>query len=115
MGEVEPVRMVLRSGKQALQAAPKGGSLADVGLGVGVRAAQKKHGRGGSYDGEDVAVTFRAELDAFSQHKAIVVRPTSEMQAPLVRSVIPSAVPSECEGKSRDLVSALPCLTRMEL
>ena len=38
-------------------------------------------GRGGGYDGEDGAVMFRAELDAFSQHKAIVVRLTGEMQA----------------------------------
>src|SRR5260370_9758013 len=65
MAQVEPSRMLLRSGKQALQPPPKVGSLADVGLGVGVRAAQKKHGRGGSYDGEHAALTFRAQLDPF--------------------------------------------------
>src|SRR5260370_20872160 len=68
MAQVEPSRMLLRSGKQALQPPPKVGSLADVGLGVGVCAAQKKHGRGGRYDGEDVAVTFRAELKTLTQH-----------------------------------------------
>src|SRR5438270_6656082 len=73
--------MLLRSGQQPLQAASKVGRLADIGLGVGILAAQKKHGRSGGYGGEDLGVSFRAELEAFGRHKAIVVRLTGEMQA----------------------------------
>ena len=68
MAEVEALRMILRSGKKALQPPPKVGSLADVGLGVRILAAQKKHSRGRGYGGEDLGVSFRAELDAFGQH-----------------------------------------------
>src|ERR1700730_6408622 len=53
MAQVEAFRMLLRSGKQPLQPPPKVGSLANVGLGVGILAAQKKHGWGGGYGGED--------------------------------------------------------------
>src|SRR5260370_22513822 len=81
MAQVEAFRMLLRRGKQPLQPPPKVGRLADIGLGVGILAAQKKHSRGGGYGGEDIGVNFRAELDAFGQHKAIVVRLTREMQA----------------------------------
>ena len=81
MTQVEALRMLLRSGKQALQPPSEVGSFADVGLGVCILAAQKKYSRGGDYRGEDPGVSFRPELDAFGQHKAIVVRLTREMQA----------------------------------
>src|SRR5437879_13922245 len=73
--------MLLRSGKQSLQPPSEVSRLADVGLGVGILAAQKKYSRGGGYGGKDLGVSFRAELDAFSQHKAIVVRLTGERQS----------------------------------
>src|SRR6266404_1013031 len=72
--------MLLRSGKQSLQPPSEVSRLADVGFGVGILTAQKKHGGSGGYGGEDLGVSFRAELDAFGQHKAIVVRLTREMQ-----------------------------------
>ena len=106
--------MLLRSGKQPLQPPPKVGSLADVRLGARILAAQKKYSRGGGYDGEDGAVMFRAELDAFSQHKTIVVRLTGEMQARFLcsrhvdvvrRSIVESArsqiLPSRIESRDK--------------
>jgi hypothetical protein len=68
MAQIEALRVILRSGKQALQPPPKVGGLADVGLGVCVLAAQKKHSWGGGYGGEDLGVSLRAELEALGQH-----------------------------------------------
>ena len=70
--QIEPLRPLFRRGKQPLQPPPKVGSLADVRLGVCILAAQEKHGRRSGDGGEDVAVTFRLELDALAEHSPIV-------------------------------------------
>ena len=72
IAQVKALGLLLRGRKQPLQPPAQVGSLADVGLGVRVCAAQKKHRRGGSYGGEDLSISFRPELDAFGQHSEIV-------------------------------------------
>jgi hypothetical protein len=56
-----------------LQPTPKVGSLADIGLGIRILAAQEKHCRSGG-GGKDLGVSFRMELDAFGQHLPILIR-----------------------------------------
>ncbi len=72
IAQVEPSCALFGRRKQSLQPPPQVGSLADVGLGVRILAAQKKHGGGGGYGGEDLGVSFRTELYAFGQHNWIV-------------------------------------------
>ena len=56
--------------EQALQAAAQIRRLADVGLGLGVRSAQKKHGRGRRDRGEDLRIPLRREFQALGQHES---------------------------------------------
>src|ERR1700674_231428 len=97
MAQVEALRMLLRSGQEALEPPSKVGSLADVGLGVGILAAQKKHRRGSGYVGEDLGVSFRAELDAFGQHSTIVEEVKGQR--------------SDCRGEARGAALNLRNLT----
>src|ERR1700676_4289179 len=82
MAQIEALRVILRSGKQALQPPPQVGRLADVGLGVRILGAQQKHSGDGGYGGEDLGVSFRAELDAFGQHLPILIR----IRCPLLKT-----------------------------
>ena len=68
ISQVEALGAFFRQGKQPLQPAAQVGRLADVGLGVRILAAQKKHGGGSGYGGEDLGVSFRPELDTLAQH-----------------------------------------------
>jgi hypothetical protein len=82
MAQVEALRMLLRSGKQSLQPASKVGSLADVGLGASILAAQKKHSRSSGYGGKDLGVCLGAELEALGQHTPILIR----IRCPLLKT-----------------------------
>ena len=72
IAQVELLRSLFNGAKQALQAAPKVGCLADVGLGVCIFAPQKEDRGAGGNDGEDLPIPLRRKFQALSQHKVIV-------------------------------------------
>ena len=59
--------------EEALQAAAQVGSLADIGLGLGIVAAKQKDGRRGRNGGECFRVAIGDELEALGQHEVILV------------------------------------------
>ena len=67
------LRAVLRRAEEALQAAAQVGGLADVGLGLGIVAAEQEDGRGGRGGGEGFGVAIGDELEALGQHEVILV------------------------------------------
>jgi hypothetical protein len=55
-----------------MKAAAKVGSFADVGLGLGVAAAEQKYGWCRGDGGEEFRVAIWAEFEALGQHEIIV-------------------------------------------
>ena len=66
-------RALFRRAEEALQPAAQIGGLADVGLGLGIVAAQDKDRRGGRSGGEDFRVAIGDEFQALGQHSGILV------------------------------------------
>ena len=62
------LRALFRRAEETLQAAAQVGGLADVGLGLGIVAAEKEDGRRGGNGGEDFRVAIGDELEALGQH-----------------------------------------------
>ena len=74
VAQVELLRAFLERAEQTLQAAAEVGGLADVGLGVGIFAAQEEDSRGRGDCGEDLRISLRDEFQALGQHEVILVR-----------------------------------------
>ena len=64
---------LFRRAEEALQAAAQVGGLADVGLGLGIVAAQEEDGGRGWSGGENFRIAIGSEIQALGQHEAILV------------------------------------------
>ena len=53
-----------------MQAAAQVGGFADVGLGLGIVAAQQEYGGRGGDGGEDFRIAIGSEFEALGQHQA---------------------------------------------